>query len=237
MSISHSEIKIRSAIRMGGSDGFYLETPYIKSFNVKRTRGQLSATFSATLKVKRNQLSENKTNQLGNKFEIWAGVINEEQALIQEQRLPTKNGYRYIMSLENNTSANIKKIFTGYVLRINFNPCRDDAEFIFLNVSGNDVFFNLQNKKFTRRSDPKSMEIWGAITSVVRSRGNFDEKFPPKVSKSSDDDLVIGDDYIYGGIYDGVVTTTPDIKLPYSRPIAPDGNGLTGDIVEEEADE
>lgn len=187
MAIKHKEVKIRAAIRMGGEEGFYLETPYIKSLNVKRTRGQMSATFSATLKVKHSQLELNKTNMVGNKFEIWAGTINNEQSIVQENKLPEifdENGSRYILSLENDAAANIRKVFTGYVLKMNFNPCREDAEFVYLSVSGNDIFYILQDKKFTRRAKPSQLEMWGAITSVVRSRANFDTKFPEKLEEN-----------------------------------------------------
>lgn len=189
MALSVTEVKVRTAIRMGGEDGFYLETPYVKSFNVKRARGQLSATFSASLKVKHLQLNANKASMVGNMFEIWAGTINEAQAAQQELYLPNvflpvgNGGTRYLLE-QSSSSSSFRKIFTGYVLKISFNPCRDDAEFIYLNVSGNDVFYYLQNKKFTRRAKASSMEMWGAITSVVRSRANFDTKFPEKLDET-----------------------------------------------------
>lgn len=207
MAIQHYEIKVRAAIRMGGSEGFYLETPYVKSFNVKRARGQMSASFSASLKVKHSQLNLTKTDMVGNSFEIWAGTITDAQSIEQENRLYTifdDNGSRYIMDLENDSSANIRKIFTGYALKLNFTPCRDDAEFIFLNVSGNDVFYSLQDKKFTRRTKPSSLEMWGAITSVVRSNANFDTKFSklPSESDKATTDL--------DAVFKGYATKYPD---------------------------
>lgn len=188
MAIEHSEVKVRAAIRMGGENGFRLETPYVKSFNVKRARGQMSASFSASLKVRTDQLDKLKTDMLGNKFEIWAGNINNDEARVQEERLSelfTKNSSYLIESIEGGYMSGMRKIFTGYVLRINFSPCREDAEFIFMNVSGQDVFYSLEHKKFTRRARPSSLEMWGAITSVVRQTANFDVQFPEKVTSST----------------------------------------------------
>lgn len=195
MSIDHHRINVRAAVRMGhytdgGSrtHGFYLETPYIKSWNVKRARGQISATFSATLKVRRDQLAKVRTSMLGNLFEIWAGTVNDSEAELQEQRLPNifddsalTNGY--IMTLGESDGTGIHKIFTGYALKLTFNPCREDAEFIFLNVSGNDVFYFLQDKRFTRRTKPSQLEMWAAVTGVIRQRADFDVAFTTKLDR------------------------------------------------------
>ena len=46
--VQMSEVKIRAKVIFGGTT---IETPYIRSFSVNRARGQLSATFSASLRV------------------------------------------------------------------------------------------------------------------------------------------------------------------------------------------
>lgn len=191
MAIDHVEVKVRAAVRVGGGTGFYLETPYVKSFNVKRARGQMTATFSTTLKVKQSQLDTLATNELGSLVEIWAGTITNEEAQLQEDALSTifdPSGSRYLMSLDND---NFRKVFTGYVLSMSFNPCREDAEFLYLNMSGEDIFYFLKDKKFTRRAKPTNLEMWAAVTSVSRTRTNFDTKFPEKLEEEK---LSVGDD-------------------------------------------
>ena len=211
MPIDVHEIKVRAAIRMGGADGFYLETPYVKSFTVNRKRGELSASFSASLKIKNSQISaSDRVKMIGNLFEIWAGTITVSEAVLQAQYLPetfTTPGSRYLMNLDG--SSGMRKVFTGYVLKMGFNPCREDAEFMFLNVSGNDIFYSLQNKKFTRRAKASNLEIWGAVTSVVRTNSNFDDKFPERLDLK-EDKLLVNDK----GVFDPNITKTPFLSVP-----------------------
>lgn len=228
MPIDIHEVKVRAAIQMGGTDGFYLETPYVKSFNVNRKRGELSASFSASLKIKNSQIAvSDRVNMIGNLFEIWAGTITVPEASLQEQHLPgifSTPGSRYLMNLDG--TSGIRKVFTGYVLKMGFNPCREDAEFMFLNVSGNDIFYSLKDKKFTRRAKASNLEMWGAVTSVIKSNANFDEKFPEKLDVSDDSNLLVND----GPVFQAELITTPVLSPIPAVSTSPAGL-LTGERI------
>jgi len=233
MAIDLHEIKVRSAVRMGGEDGLYLETPYVKSFNINRKRGELSASFSASLKIKNSQISaSDRVNMIGNLFEIWAGTITKNEAVTQAQLLPdTFNtpGSRYLMNLDG--ISGVRKVFTGYVLKMGFNPCREDAEFMFLNVSGSDAFYFLKDKKFTRRAKASKLEIWGVITSVVHSNANYDDKFPAKLDTKEGKLLVT----------DGPDFNAPTVKarpLDPAKTTYPESAGyLTGEVLKNSTDD
>jgi len=58
-------------------------------------------------------------------------------------------------------------IFTGLVRSATVTPCRDDPEFVIMNINGNDVLSRLQGKKFTRRCR-STKGLWVTIDSVTR---------------------------------------------------------------------
>lgn len=61
-------VKIRAQISIGNN--FIVETPYIQSFNVRKSRGQLS-TFDASLKVEYSKISG---SNVGGSVKIQAGA-------------------------------------------------------------------------------------------------------------------------------------------------------------------
>lgn len=58
-------------------------------------------------------------------------------------------------------------IFTGIVKTANIAPCKEDPEFVILNLSGEDILSRLQGKKFTRRCR-SSKGVWVGIEGIVR---------------------------------------------------------------------
>jgi hypothetical protein len=75
-------IKIRAKINIGNS--LIVETPFIQSFNVRKSRGQLS-TFDASLKVEYNQISGSNVGGMvsisaggnGTMKEIYSGILKK----------------------------------------------------------------------------------------------------------------------------------------------------------------
>lgn len=63
-------VKVRAKIVIGGGSGVTVETPYIQSFSVRKTRGQLSS-FDSSLKVKHSDIS---STNLGGDVTIYAGA-------------------------------------------------------------------------------------------------------------------------------------------------------------------
>lgn len=66
-------VRIRAKIEIGNS--LTIETPYIQSFNVRKTRGQTS-TFDASLKVKYEDIDG---NNIGGEVRIYAGEDTPEK--------------------------------------------------------------------------------------------------------------------------------------------------------------
>jgi hypothetical protein len=74
-------VKIRAVVSVGNLD---VETPFIQSFNVQKTRGQIS-TFSAQLKVDSDQLSGGNVGGLvsikaggnGTMRQIYTGILKK----------------------------------------------------------------------------------------------------------------------------------------------------------------
>jgi len=75
-------IKIRAKIEIGNS--LTVETPFIQSFNVRKSRGQLS-TFDASLKVEYNQISGSNVGGIvkisaggnGTMIKIYSGILKK----------------------------------------------------------------------------------------------------------------------------------------------------------------
>lgn len=69
--------------------------------------------------------------------------------------------------IEAGTVGSLKRIFTGMIKSANISPCREDPQFVILNISGEDYMSRLANKRFTRRCR-SSKGTWVSIESVVR---------------------------------------------------------------------
>ena len=58
-------------------------------------------------------------------------------------------------------------VFSGIVKSIQISPCWDDPQYVFMNVSGEDILSILRGKKYTRRSTA-SNSSWISIDGVTR---------------------------------------------------------------------
>lgn len=122
---------------------FTIRTPDVVSFSVQRARGQASAQFSASVKV--DSLSISSVNEsLGSTIVINAGF-----------------------------KGALKTIFTGTIYKCTFNPVKQDASKVMLNLAGKDVMGVLEGQKITRRTrnykdGDSPPERWGVITGIVR---------------------------------------------------------------------
>jgi len=148
MSVTIDRIKIRAEVMFCGIS---VTTPNILSFNVRRSRGQASASFSASLKVPHYELNSTNTGRDANVI-IRAGE---------------------------GSPSNI--IFTGYVYKININPSRTDSSYAIVNISGKDILSVIEGQNITRRVPAKQLAKWGSITSVLTKRDKFKERFPLKI--------------------------------------------------------
>jgi len=128
-------------------------TPYIRSFSVTRARRQGGgAPPCAQFTATVKIPAGTSFDRIGNEVGIWAGRDGEEN-----------------------------KIFTGYVHKITINPCREDASFIIINLSGRDILYRLEGQKFTRRVKSHLLARFGAITAVTQENERFKERFPAKI--------------------------------------------------------
>jgi len=145
---------IRAVIDIGGK--VIIETPDVVSFNVSKRRGQMAATFSASLKVPYDFLASAK-DVLVDKITIRAG---EKGAL--------------------------KTIFTGAIYQAVINPIRTDASKVMLNISGSDVLAILEGQHVNRRvktwgEDGGPPERWGIVNNIVKEHSPMVKKFPIKM--------------------------------------------------------
>lgn len=144
--------KIRAKITFGD---IVAETPYVVSFNVRKARGQMAATFSASIKVPNDTFtgSDAGSDVIGSSITIEAGA------------------------------PELKKIFTGRIFKIVINPIFADSSLVMVNLAGRDVLSLLEGQKVTRLVDTlKDQEgnppgRWGVITSVTRSDQSLDGRF------------------------------------------------------------
>lgn len=145
--------EIRARITIGD---LVIETPDVISFNVTRTRGQMAATFSASIKVRHDEISES-IELLDKGITIEAGTV-----------------------------TNMKKIFTGIVYKCTINPIRTDASKVILNLSGSDVMSVLEGQYINRRvktyrDGEKPPERWAAVTGIVKRDIPQSMKFPVRL--------------------------------------------------------
>jgi len=145
MAVTVDRVKIRAEIIF---NGISVVTPNILSFNVRKSRGQPSATFSASLKVPHSELVSTDVGQNAN--------------------VVIKAGEDY----PRNT------IFTGYVYRMSINPSRTDSSYAIVNISGKDVLSVMEGQNITRRVPARQLAKWGSITGILAKRDKFKERFP-----------------------------------------------------------
>ena len=148
MAVTVERIKIRAEIIF---NGISVVTPNIMSFNVRKARGQSSASFSASLKIPHDQLNSSSVGRTANVV-IRAGEEGQ-----------------------------LKTIFTGYVYKMSLNPSRTDSSYAIVNVSGKDVLSTMEGQNVTRRVPAQQLAKWGSITSLLVKRDKFKERFPLKI--------------------------------------------------------
>ncbi len=146
--------KVRAEITFGS---FTIRTPYVMSFNVRRARGQMAATFSASVKVDSNSISSS-TSIIAEDIVIKAGV-----------------------------SPLLRTVFTGKIEKCVVNPVRNNASKVMLNISGRDVMADLDGQKINRRvktyrdgSSPP--ERWAVVTNVIKQHTPRVQKFPERIT-------------------------------------------------------
>jgi len=185
MAVSIKRVKIRARITFGA---IVVVTPNILSFNVRRSRGQASASFSASLKVTHDELSSINTGLSAN-IKIEAGENDPD-----------------------------KVIFTGYVYKVTINPSRSDSSYAIINISGKDIMSVMEGQTVTRRTPARQLAKWGAITSLLRKRDKFKERFPLQIRDSKPR-------LSYSRIMEAEDT---NIKSPSPFVSDIDGSGMTG---------
>jgi len=121
--------RIRAEIILGS---LTFVTPYIKSFSVSRSRGQLAASFSASIEVPATTV-----------FPVHSDIV-----------------------IRAGTLGNLKTIFTGTVLNISVNPSFERGTFYVVSLAGQDRFWELEGKTFSRRQRTRGASTFAAITGV-----------------------------------------------------------------------
>jgi len=136
----------------------YVETPNVISFSVRRARKQMSATFSASIKIRHGDLVSDPRDS---EIVIEAGDINK---------------------------GGLKTIFTGIVEKCVIQPVRSDASKIILNMSGRDYMSTLEGQKINRRlrtyrsSGGLPAERWAVVTGITARSTPRLEKFKEKLT-------------------------------------------------------
>lgn len=160
---------IRAEITIGETfGGVVVRTPNIESFSVHRGRGEMSANFSAGIKIHYTDADRLK-RFIKAKIIIKAGV---------------GTGF-----------SSLPVIFTGIILRCVFNPIRTDASMVMLNIAGKDVLHILEGQKINRRmktyrdgTTPPAK--WGVANSIIKHNTPARQRFPLKVF--TDKSAVVG---------------------------------------------
>ena len=125
------------------NDALTIETPYVKSFSVNKSRTSNVGTFSISIEVPSNVSFGTPTGS-GGKVQIFAG---------------SKDNY-------------ISKgpIFTGKIRTLRPNPTPGKPNYFTISLSGDDALANLQNKKFSRRIPTDGPGLFVTITGAASSR-------------------------------------------------------------------
>ncbi|HLD90932.1 MAG TPA: hypothetical protein VI911_07970 [Patescibacteria group bacterium] len=77
------------------------------------------------------------------------------------------------------TQDDMPLIFTGFIKKVVPSPVWDDPAYLMLNISGTDVLYRLENKRFTRRQT-YSDSAWATITSVRDGLKSSRLKYAPQ---------------------------------------------------------
>lgn len=123
------------------------ETPYVRSFSINRTRGNISASFTCVVRLKASELSQITTDA------PTGDLFNDRHSIIIEVSVDGE-GY--------------KKLFTGLIKRLSI---RKDYEFYnsyFVDLSGVDVFQVIEGRTFTRRIKNDGVGPFAVITGLFR---------------------------------------------------------------------
>jgi hypothetical protein len=133
-----------------------VKTPDVVSFNVTRARGQMCATFSASVKVPAT-LVEDSTSILDSVITISAGEKGRENL-----------------------------IFTGKIYRSTVTPIFTDASKVMLNLAGKDMLCIMEGQKINRRvksykDGDTPPDMWGIVTAITRDNSPLRASFPVKV--------------------------------------------------------
>jgi len=125
------------------NDVFTVETPYVKSFSVNKARASNVGTFSVSIEVPSNTQFGTPTGTSG-RIKIYAG---------------TKQNY-------------ISKgpIFTGIIRTMAPTPVVGKPNYFNISMSGNDIMYRLQNKKFSRRIPTNGPGLFVTIGGSVGTR-------------------------------------------------------------------
>jgi len=99
-------------------------------------------------------------------------------------------------------------IFSGIVKVIRITPCWDDPQYVFMNVSGEDILSTLRGKKYTRRSTA-STASWISIDGVAR-KGLRSGKFKAQMVNKVD---IVSADTQREGPAEAVALTKMDEKV------------------------
>jgi hypothetical protein len=132
--------RVRASINFAGRT---FNTPDIVSFSVNRSRGQMSAQFSVSVKVPYSDLST--------------------MSAAPESIITITAGFE----------GALKPVFKGIIRKCSFSPIRQDASKVMMNLSGNDFLSVLEGQKITRRTvnykdGDGPPERWGVVNSVVK---------------------------------------------------------------------
>ena len=145
--------KVRAKVEFGN---ITVETPNVVSFSVTRARNQMSANFSASVRIGYTEI-DSSTELLAETIVIKAGL-----------------------------KYNLNTIFTGKIEKCVVNPVRTDASKVILNLSGRDVLSVLEGQKINRRlktyrdgSSPP--ERWGVVTGVIKHNTPTIQKFKERI--------------------------------------------------------
>lgn len=148
---------IRSEVLLG--DGIIIRTPNVLSFNIRKARGQMAATFSASLRVPYDEFGSS-TYLLADRIVIKAGT--------------------------GSSFDNLPVLFTGKVYKCVINPVRTDASKVVLNLSGKDIMAVMEGQKVNRRvktyrDGDSPPERWGIINNVIKHNTPRRKSFPQKI--------------------------------------------------------
>lgn len=132
--ISIEQIRARVVI-----NSYVIETPFVKSFNITKSRSSLSNSFSASIEVPVNT----SFGSLNGNIVIYAG---------------TKENYLN------------RRLFTGIIKQISANPSPGKPNYMLLNLSGNDILYKLENKKFSRRIPSDGPGVFVTIEGAKTQR-------------------------------------------------------------------